>query len=248
MTSGFKQHGIERLSPSSVNLFAMQPAAWIAEKLLGKTLGVGRAAHRGTASEAGVALGLSQHKHPDECVRAALAEYDRLVPMTFGEDKERDAVPGIVRAALDKLMQYPGVPETQRVVEWRCDDIDVPFIGYIDFWWGDYGTIIDLKTQLRLASEIRAGHARQVALYAAGERANADVRVAYATPRQCAVYELDDVRWHLNSLCRIAHTMGRFLALSADPAELARLTVPDLDHFVWNSSRARVVAHEIWEV
>ena len=54
MTDPFARHGIDHLSASSCNLFACQPAMWIAERLLRRAAPVGASAHRGTAIEAGV--------------------------------------------------------------------------------------------------------------------------------------------------------------------------------------------------
>ena len=247
--NAFERHNIRHLSASSVNLWNMQPAAWICEKLLLKPLGVGRAAHRGIAAEKGVAEGLlDPKKDVEECVKVALDHYDFFVERRFEADKEREAIPGIVETALAELRPYGPAVKTQQPVEWRCDGIDVPFIGFVDFCWDRHGILIDLKTQLRLASDIKAGHARQVALYCTGKLANMDARLAYVTPKACAVYGLEDPRAHLACLRRIALSLGRFLALSDDKEELAQLVTPDLDHFLWNTPAARETAWKIWEI
>ena len=58
MTNAFERHGLDHLSASSINLFVAQPAMWAMQKLLGHKSRVGAAAHRGTAVEAGVEMGL----------------------------------------------------------------------------------------------------------------------------------------------------------------------------------------------
>ncbi len=60
----FERHKIKHLSPSSLNLFANEPALWVVQYLLGRRFGVGCAAHRGTASEEGVQAGLIDHAKP----------------------------------------------------------------------------------------------------------------------------------------------------------------------------------------
>lgn len=246
-------YGIEWLSPSSCNCFAMSPAAWCAQYLLKRELGVGLPAIRGTAAEVGVAHGLKTGDSDAVCVGLALDAFDARVPRSFAADVdiERGAVPGIVRQALAELRQYGDGVETQVKVEYRYDDLPIPIIGYIDFLWPEHGILVDLKSQRRLASAIKPSHARQVALYTtwgAGTVGNADARVAYATPRECAVYGLESPHQHFETLMTIARTICGFVASSPDPLELTRKTVPDLDHFLWNGEQARELAWEVWGI
>ena len=57
-SGGLVLHGITHLSASSLNAYVAQPAAWVMERLLNRRAPVGCAAHRGTASEAGIVMGL----------------------------------------------------------------------------------------------------------------------------------------------------------------------------------------------
>ena len=104
--SSFDNHGIDHLSASSVNLFAAQPALWIAERLLGRKSPVGAAAHRGTAVEAGVTKGLLDPKADvEECVAEAERVYRGLTALSGDPKREAEgAVVGdIVRQALPEL-------------------------------------------------------------------------------------------------------------------------------------------------
>jgi len=74
------------------------------------------------------------------------------------------------------------------------------------------------------------------------------MRFAYAKPtpgkkdgRAVVVYELtrEDVTRHLAALREIALRLGRFLALSDDPRELAGLLVPNYDAFFWTTPATR---------
>jgi hypothetical protein len=250
--NAFERHGLDHLSASSCNLFAAQPALWVAEKLLGRKAPVGAAAHRGSAVEAGIAKGLLEPEKwtVDDCVAEAENAYRNKTALS-GDPKREAAgklVGGMVRTILPELCAYgPGVV-CQEKIEWSDPEISVPFIGYADFYWPEHGALIELKTQERLSSSIRIPHARQVALYAGGLGDNVDARVCYGTPHKAAVYGLENVRDHLNCLRVIGRTIERFLSISQDSQELAGLLVPDVDSFYWNDPKARQVAWEVWAI
>ena len=141
--NGLALHGLDHLSATSLNLWAAEPALWVVEKLLRRRVSAGCAAHRGTAAEHGVSLGLFEpEREVADCQAAALAEFDRLAALSPDPNKakERDAIPGIVAAALAELRQYgPPTPppegQRQHRVELRLSDVPVPVIGYQDFVW-----------------------------------------------------------------------------------------------------------------
>ncbi len=243
--NGFQRHRIDHLSASSVNTFAAEPALWIMERLLKKRGPVGCAAHRGTAAESGIVHGLlNPTVEVEACQELALAEYDRLTALSGDPKraKEREAVPGIVANGIAELRQY-GVPdEVQKRVEATLPGVPVPFLGFADLGWSVHALTLDIKSQLRLSSEISTAHARQVALYIHGT--NREGRVAYCTPAKIGVYRLEDAAAHVAAVANIAQRMERFLNLSSDPAELAGLVVPDFDSFFWNDPTARAFGRE----
>jgi hypothetical protein len=245
--NAFERHGIAHLSPSSIATFAAQPALWIMEKLLKKRGPVGCAAHRGSAAEAGIAHGLINPDAPvEDCQAIALREYDRLTALSGDprRAKERDAVPAIVAAGLPALRPY-GVPDGVQVkVERRLEGVPVPVIGFIDFRWGQHGMLLDLKTQLRLSSEISETHARQVALYA--HSTNDKAGICYATPQKVGIYALEDAAQHTAAMTNIAQRMERFLSVSADAQELAGIVVPDFGSFWWSDPHTRAMGKEIF--
>jgi hypothetical protein len=65
------------------------------------------------------------------------------------------------------------------------------------------------------------------------------MRFCYATPKKSAVYVLENAHEHLAALANIARRLDRFLAVSADPAELAAIVCPDYDSFYWSAPEAR---------
>lgn len=243
--NGFERHGIGHVSASSLNLFAAQPALWVMERLLKRRGPVGCAAHRGTASESGIVYGLL---NPDAdvtaCQALALSEYDKLAALSGDprREKEREAIPDIVATALPELRAY-GVPDLlQSKIERQLEGVSVPLIGFLDVGWTRHGITLDIKTSLRLSSEINPSHARQVAGYVAGT--NNEGRIAYCTPKKIGVYRLENAAAHLADLANIARRLERFLSVSSDPAELAAMVIPDLDSFWFSDPTTRALAKE----
>jgi hypothetical protein len=232
-SGGLALHGIRHLSPSSINAYVAQPAAWVMERLLQRRAPVGSAAHRGTAAEAGIVMGLlDPAAEIADCVAHALAEYDRLTALSSDPNrvKERDGIPGMVATAIPELRQY-GIPQTQLRVDRSIDGMPVPIVGYLDLHWSELGMTLDIKTTHRVPSDCSRAHARQVGLYVHGT--NHQARIAYCSPKRVAVYALTDAARHVAEAVQIAQRMDRFLAISADPLALASLLVPDSDRYFY---------------
>jgi hypothetical protein len=239
----------ERHSPTSLNLFAASPAMFVLERVLGRKQPVGSPAHRGVAVEDGVTAGLKDMRlGVPTCINEALTKYDTLTALSSDPRKEqyRATIPGMVKSALEALREYGKPSATQGFVEWKPDDLKLPIVGYYDYSWDEHGILGDLKTTEKMPSQIKVGHARQVALYAASD--NVDARLIYVTPKRLEVYGLENVRRHREALRRIAKNVENFLALSDDPQYFVSITCPDLDSFYWASPPARQIAYEIWGV
>ncbi len=248
--SSFAAYQIEHLSPSSCNTFIASPAMFVLQKCLKMSTSVGAAAHRGTASETGVAHGLlSPSASVKECIDKAVSQFDQLTALLQDprKDKERDGIAGFVTQGLAELRPY-GVPtELQGQVSHAVEGLDVPIIGYFDFEWSNHNILVDLKTTHALPSKISTNHARQVSLYAAC-REIALPRVCYATPKKVACYELENAAEHLAALVATGKAIQKFLSISADPRELASMVVPDVDSFYFNDPLTRQAAFEVWGV
>jgi hypothetical protein len=245
--NAFQRHGIAHLSASSLSVFASQPALWCMERLMKRRGPVGCAAHRGSAAEAGIVHGLVK---PDatieDCQALALAEYDRLTALSGDprRAKERDAVPAIVATAIPTLREY-GIPDGVQVrVERRLEGVPVPFLGFVDVRWSQHGMLLDIKSQLRLSSEISAGHARQIALYAYGT--NDAAGIAYCTPAKIGIYRLEDAATHTAAMANIARRLEAFLSLSDDPARLCAAVCPDFESFYWSDPHTRALGREVF--
>lgn len=238
-----------RHSPSSLNLFAAEPAMFVLERVLGRKQSVGVPAHRGAAVEDGVTAGLANLEASlKACVDVALTKYDTLTAIT-GDPRRaryRDTIHDMVEAALVELRSYGTPSATQGFVEWKPDELQLPIVGYYDFQWERHGIIADLKTTERMPSSIKVTHARQVALYAPTD--NYDARLIYVTPKKIEAYSLENISAHRNALLNIATRVERFLSLSDDPQFFVGITVPDVDSFYWTEPAMRQLAFEIWGV
>lgn len=246
----WSHYDIPHLSPSACNRFLSSPAMYLQEYVFKKRGGVGAAAHRGTAAEAGIAAGLSRNASLEECQDIALTEFDRLTALLADprRDKERTGVPKIVEQGLKELKPY-GVPTgMQGEMLHKVEGLLVPIKGFYDFLWEDKGILVDLKTTLALPSKISGAHARQVAFYNIALSDNLDARISYVTPAKAATYQLENAREHYNSLVKCALTIQRFLSLSEDKQELASLVLPDTEGFFLSDPRSRQAAFEIWGI
>lgn len=246
-TSSFETYNIKHLSPSSLYTWMAQPSLWVMERLLGHRGSVGCAAHRGTAVEAGIAAGLLNPEMPmAECHDIAIREFDTKAALSADpkREKERAGIPNMVTIGLEELRQYGKPSSTQGFVKHSFDGLAVPILGYFDFEWAEHGVIADLKTTYRVPGEPSTSHCRQVALYIHGR--NFEGRLAYTSDKKIAVYRVDNAQKHVADLVNIAQRLGRFLALSADPMELASLLTPDLDTFWWSDPTTRLHAERIY--
>lgn len=263
----FETHGIDHLSASSLNLARSNLSLWVVQYLFGERGQPSLAMIAGNAVEDGVAHGLF---HPgadlEACKviardsfmrRTALGGFDpeareaKLAEIVgYPAEGRRKAAPGMVATALEALRPY-GVPTRpeghhQSRIEIALEGIPVPVIGYKDFAFDDHGLDVDLKTTARMPSDMSADHQLQGAIYrqASGNRAQ---RFCYATKADAVVLELsaDAARDAMKAAAGIAHCLMRFLALSADREDLARLTIPDYGNFRWDATTG-ARAREIW--
>ena len=240
MNNPFAAFGITHLSASTLNTFAASPAMFVIEKVLKRRQPVGASAHRGTATEAGVAAFLMGNATVAEAQEIALKEFDRLTALSGDPRRATERA----RPELDSHF----VKQTAALgkIEHWFEGVAVPLIGYYDFKWDDHGILVDLKSQLKLASEINVAHARQVALYVADT--NYSARIAYVTPKKHAVYQLENARAHLESLRRIAMACQAFCAVSSNPDDLVAITAPDVSSYFFSDPVARATAYEVYGV
>lgn len=231
MMSGFKRYNIEHLSPSSLNLFLSQPAAWVLRYVVKATdNGPSPAAWRGTAVEAGMtALLLGSPR--DAALTAAHTNYDLNAAGHDGVEDERAIIAPMLDRVADTVATWPRPVSTQRRVSVNYGDSMPPIIGFLDYEMPDH--VVDLKTTKALPSSPRPDHVRQAALYA--RATNLPVRLMYVTPKKVATYEVtpEQVAEGWGQLVKAASALELVLH-TFFPQQLATIYVPDFDHYVWN--------------
>lgn len=244
-TSPFERHGITHLSPSSLNTYAAEKGYWVFKYLHGYEDKGGPAAWRGLAVEAGLDHFLFKR---DEGA-AQKAALDRFELEAFGladdeTDKERMLIFPMLSLAIEKIDKPEPPTVRQFPVEFWFDGIEVPVIGKVDYEWESEG--IDLKTTKRMPGQLSGGHARQISLYQAARRK--PYRVFYVTEKKAEFKSLtdDEAKTHLKHLEWHAHSIRRVLSMFTCKHELARIFIPDFEHFYWRREETRVAAMEIW--
>lgn len=245
MTNPFERHGIEHLSPSSLNLYAANPSLWVGRYLLKWSDEFGPAASRGTAIEAGLDLWLFDRTKAAEAEAVALANFaDRTQGVADDEhEAERANIAPMLRQAIEALKDAPVPVGRQMRVEYYANGIEVPIIGFCDYIFDDF--ILDLKTTKACPSSIKADHARQVALYSAAKSKPA--RILYVTGKKSANYLVTDEESAvaLRDLERHARAVRHLLKHSFDANEAAKFFAPVLDDFRW-SPKTVDAANQLW--
>jgi hypothetical protein len=249
--NAFEQHGLAHLSASQINLWMAAPSLWVMEKLLKKRGGVGCAAHRGTAAEAGISAGLFDvAMTPEDCLSVALPIYDRLTALSGDpkRDSERAVIPGMIAQGLS--LREHGLPMRpnegdQHRVEIRLEGVSIPIVGFLD--WMYPTEVLDLKTTLRVPSEMGAPHLRQASIY---KTAHMDKRARffYASDKKSIKHTLTREQYDqaVKEITLTAQRMERFLGLSKDARELAALVPHDSSSFYFNDPAVKAAAVEIY--
>jgi hypothetical protein len=250
MTTSFERHGITHLSASQINTWLAAPSLWVLEKLLKHRGGMGCAAHRGTATEAGVSAGLFDPAlSVEDCVAVALPVYDRLTALN-GDSKretERNGIAGMVAQGL--ALRSHGLPTRpngdQHKVEVRLEGVSVPIIGFLDWLYAD--EVLDLKTTFRVPSAMSEPHIRQAAIY---KTAHMDKRVRffYCSDKKSEKHTLTREQYEvaIREITFAAQRLERFLAISNDAQELAAIIPHTSDSFYFSDPATRAKAVSVY--
>lgn len=234
----FHHHGVNHLSPSSVNMFSGSSTAWVARYLLGYKFSAGPAAWRGIAVEDALSAWMFKGADVQAAANIALEKFDELKGgLNFDDnvEKERKRLYRYVVNAIDALIEFEtelfvgqrqqppiGMDKGQWSVGLPCrfgddpnDKIDV--IGYLDFLYANDANkhaIVDLKTTARIPTEWQPAHAMQAAFYKRAHGSNPDVYFVYASPKEddkpnkFHILKLDDETYN-RELLRMKNSIKR---------------------------------------
>jgi PD-(D/E)XK nuclease superfamily protein len=241
----FERHGIRHLSPSSLALYRHSPSLWCLRYLYGVKDEAGAFAWRGRAVEQGVDGIILDGISDDEAIERAKHAFETEAQGEISPeiDKQRRAIPKMLRQATAVFRRLGKPVARQHRVEIWVDDIEVPIIGYADYVYPEF--VVDLKTTFALPAMPRPDDAVQVVLYA--DALSRRPGLVYATPARFGVYphnaiEIDGAR---RVLRQSAHAIRAMLAAAEDREHAAALFVPDVDNYRWTET-TRDAAERVW--
>lgn len=244
MSNPFEHHGIAHLSPSSLGLYRSAPALWVLRYLYGVRDESGPYAARGKAVEAAVAAILMENASDDAAIDLAMSVFERDAGGEISPEvnRERLAIPEMVRRAAPLFRKLGRPVACQWRIEMRLDDIEVPILGYADFVYEPF--VLDLKTTFAIPSVPRADHAVQIAFYAAALSLRPGL--VYVSPKKTACFSHNSI--NVETACRLlrqsAHAVRAMLTATATREAAAALFVP-VDDFRW-SPTTRSAAQRVW--
>ena len=241
----FKAHGINYLSPSSINTYINDTSLWVARYLFGARSPSGASAVRGIAQEFVLAdkyekgafdFNLLDVKFMSLCAESGIDLGD------IKTAKEKKLLKGF-GTVIDENFNYKNLVSYQEKVEVPMDDMPVPILGYIDFRFKD--KIVDLKTTTRMPTRPTEAQKRQMALYSMAYPSNS-VDLFFATPKEHKKFTLKNLTSYKKQLHKVALSIQKFLSISDDKHELASLIYPNLDSWLWSGMKEE--ANKIWSI
>ena len=241
----FKAHGINYLSPSSINTYINDTSLWVARYLFKIKSSSGASAVRGIATEFVLAdkyeKGVFDYNLLDVKFMSLCAESGiDLGDIKTAKEKKLLKDFGTI---IDENFDYKDLEAYQEKVEVQIEDMPVPIIGYIDFRFK--GKIVDLKTSTRMPTRPTEAQKRQMALYSMAYPSNS-VDLFFATPKEHKKFTLKNLTSYKKQLHKVALSIQKFLSISDDKHELASLIYPNLDSWLWSGMKEE--ANKIWSI
>ena len=241
----FAVHGINYLSPSSINTYINDNALWVARYLFGVKSSSGASAVRGIATEAALANKYEKKTFDFNYLDMHFMSLCAESGIDLGDvktAKEKKLLEGFGKV-IDENFNYDNFEAYQEKVSVQIDDLPVPIIGYIDFRFAD--KIVDLKTTTRMPTRPTEAQKRQMALYSMAYP-KSSVDLFFASPKEHKVFTLKNLSAYKKQLTKVAFGIQKFLSVSNDKHEIASLTYPNLDSWLWTGMKDE--ASKIWSL
>ena len=241
----FAVHGITYLSPSSINTYINDNALWVARYLFGVKSSSGASAVRGIATEAALANKYEKKTFDFNYLDMNFMSLCAESGVDLGDiktAKEKKLLEGFGKV-IDENFNYDNLEAYQEKVSVQIDDLPVPIIGYIDFRFAD--KIVDLKTTTRMPTRPTEAQKRQMALYSMAYP-KSSVDLFFASPKEHKVFTLKNLSAYKKQLTKVAFGIQKFLSISNDRHEIASLTYPNLDSWLWTGMKDE--ASKIWSL
>ena len=241
----FAVHGINYLSPSSINTYINDNALWVARYLFGVKSSSGASAVRGIATEAALADKYEKKTFDFNYLDMHFMSLCAESGVDLGDiktAKEKKLLEGFGKV-IDENFNYDNLEAYQEKVSVQIDDLPVPIIGYIDFRFAD--KIVDLKTTTRMPTRPTEAQKRQMALYSMAYP-KSSVDLFFASPKEHKKFTLKNLSVYKKQLVKVALGIQKFLSVSDDKHEIASLTYPNLDSWLWTGMKDE--ANKIWSL
>ena len=241
----FAVHGINYLSPSSINTYINDNALWVARYLFGVKSSSGASAVRGIATEAALANKYEKKTFDFNYLDMHFMSLCAESGIDLGDvktAKEKKLLEGFGKV-IDENFDYDNLEAYQEKVSVQIDDLPVPIIGYIDFRFAD--KIVDLKTTTRMPTRPTEAQKRQMALYSMAYP-KSSVDLFFASPKEHKKFTLKNLSAYKKQLTKVAFGIQKFLSVSNDKHEIASLTYPNLDSWLWTGMKDE--ASKIWSL
>tara|TARA_R110002153_G_scaffold209534_1_gene362117 strand:+ start:11430 stop:12224 length:795 start_codon:yes stop_codon:yes gene_type:complete len=236
----FADHGVEYLSPTSINKFARSPAKWLVNIAGYKDRMYKPAFTYGNAIEQGITAAVMQDVSINEAIEIAMDEFTKVqqkigLVNSYKYDFEmaNKKQLQVARVLTEIIPQYKklGVPvDAQRWVEWECDDLPIPIRGILDLEYED--CVRDLKTTSVRPKAPSIDYCRQLTFYALATNKAPMVDYVYTLSKsqELISFDIDNVNMYVNDIKRIAFKMMRMLSLSSEIEDVCYLSnlEPDL--------------------
>tara|TARA_Y100000114_G_scaffold92269_1_gene85748 strand:+ start:1086 stop:1886 length:801 start_codon:yes stop_codon:yes gene_type:complete len=255
--SPFLNHNIEHLSVSKINAWISNPAS-VLYSMAGGTDDFGPSAWRGKAVEEGFEkLMLSKNLSVEQVIQIAESSFDNLIKWDGFTDekinKERKTIPDYVKAGYNHFSKLGEPTSCQKRIFYEFDELEIPFIGYIDFEFGKQGDfyhcIRDCKTSQFSLNNIKDSFGRQLALYGASAGTDmTELWIDNVTRKSVQNLKLENPKMYLENIVRVALGFRKFLSISSDIEELLSMIQPDLDDWRWANSKTKKQAKQIWRL
>jgi len=253
--SNFDKHNLKHTSASQINMFSHCAGAWCARYLYGRKFTFGNAARAGVLAEDAVTLILTDALPMDEAIKKAQDSYRAVTVLTGtpSDIKRGEGIEGMIRNAVEVLTPY-GKPDFtdvsdfngQNEISLMCngDGWSLPIKGFLDYLYPQHKKSVDLKTTMKMPSQMSVEHKRQGAIYK--KATGMDVEFLYVTPKKSQVFTItdEDMDFHLIEIKNILNRQEKLLGLDA---EFIKDIVPcNLNSFYW--SQDKHVANELYGI
>lgn len=236
----FDEHGVEYLSPTSINKFRKDPCKWIVN-VAGYTDRIFSPAMTfGIAIEDGITFGvLNPDASIDDCYEAVRHGYKKVYARIYEAEADqhyewekcnvkKDQIQDTIDAIIPSYREF-GIPiDTQKRVELEIEELPIPIIGYVDYLYDDY--VRDLKTT-GVIPKVRSDYQRQLTFYAKATEKMPILDFVYATKTKKEMHTIpvENIDDTFQEIKRIAMKMMNLLSLSSDIREVARLSCLEPD-------------------